>query len=120
MSAKKTAQALKGTTFTDLFDLPAQVDPPRLNPINREEFNENIAAVALGVLYDILMDPNEKGYVKIEAAKELMNRAEGKPMSKTSTGDLDADQMNDLLPVVVRRKKPEDTSIQSECSEVTE
>lgn len=105
MTKKKTAEALKGTSWKDLFDLPAEEEPKRINPLNDTEFNENIVAIAKGVLYDIMMDPNEKAYTKIEAARELLNRSLGKPVSKNINADMDPDELSEILPQVVRRKK---------------
>jgi hypothetical protein len=85
MSNRKTLRALKGTTFTDLFDLPAQAKPVRPVIVDRDEFNENLPAIALGIIYDIMMSPDSAAYVKIEAARELMNRAEGKPVQRQVT-----------------------------------
>jgi hypothetical protein len=103
MTKKQTMRGLKGTTFTDLFDLPQQEDPPRLNPLNDEEFNENIVAIAKGVLYDILMDPKEKAYTKIEAARELLNRSLGKPVARNMNADAGDIDFNEILPRIVRR-----------------
>lgn len=100
---KRTAKALKGSTYENLFDLPLEEEPPRINPLNDEEFNENIVAIAKGVLYNILMDPKEKAYTKIEAAKELLNRSLGKPVTKNFTGELDERSMDEILPRIVRR-----------------
>ena len=105
MTKKKTIQALKGTSFNDLFDLPAEEEPARINPLNDDEFNENIVAIAKGVLYDIMMDPKEKAYTKIEAARELLNRALGKPVAKTLNADMDPEDLADMLPKVVQRPK---------------
>ena len=104
---KKTFKALKGTTWADLFDLPQDIDPKRINPLNDDEFNENIVAIAKGVLYDIMMDPSEKAYTKIEAARELLNRSLGKPVSKNINADMDPEDLAEILPQVVRRKPVE-------------
>lgn len=98
-------QALKGTNYNDLFDLPIEEEPTRLNPLNDEEFNENIVAIAKGVLYGILMDPREKAYSRIEAARELLNRSLGKPIMKQFTSELDAASLTEMLPKVVQRPK---------------
>lgn len=104
-SKKKTFQALKGTTYGQLFDLPAEVEPARINPIDNQEFDESIVAIAKGVLYDILMDPTEKAYSRIEAARELLNRSLGKPIGKNFTAEVDTEAIYDSLPKVIQRPK---------------
>ena len=104
-SKKKSFQVLKGTTYNDLFDLPAETEPARINPLDDTEFNENIVAIAKGVLYDILMDPKERAYSRIEAARELLNRALGKPITKNFTAEVDTDSIFDTLPKVIQRPK---------------
>lgn len=111
MTRKKVMQTLKGTTFQDLFDLPTETDPSRINPLNDEEFNENVVPIAKGVLYDILMDPKEKAYSRIEAARELLNRSLGKPIMKNFNAEIDAESMADILPKVVQRKPKEEPPV---------
>ncbi len=106
MTTKKSLEALKGTTFGDLFDLPAQDAPSTLNPLTMEEFNENVVPVAMRVLYDIMMDKNAKEYSRTEAAKILLDRSLGKPVSKQLNGEItDPEALEAMLPRVIQRPR---------------
>jgi hypothetical protein len=104
-SKKKTFQALKGTTFGQLFDLPVEADPPRINPIDNQEFDENVVAICKGFLYGVMMDHTQPSYVRIEASRELLNRALGKPVTKNFTAEVDPESIYDTLPKVIQRPK---------------
>lgn len=107
MTSKKVIDALKGTTFGDFFDLPNEIPEPVKPAFKDEEsFNEAVVPIALSVLYDIMMDPTEKAYTKIEAARELLNRARGKPGIRESNGGIvDPEELTAALPTIVQRPK---------------
>lgn len=73
-----THKALKATTFYQLFDMPETI----LKPVTQEELLEDIPAIALRIVLDVMRDPDTPGYVKLQAAKELLDRSMGKPVTK--------------------------------------
>lgn len=108
MTSKKVLDTLKGTTFGDFFELPNDEEPAKPEFKDEESFNEAVVPIALSVLYDIMMDPREKAYTKIEAARELLNRARGKPGIRESNGGItDPEELAAALPRIVQRPKEE-------------
>ena len=71
-------KALKGTTFSDLFQIPET----HLNPVTEEEFLEDAATVAYSILFNIIKDIDTPVHTKVAACKLLIERAKGMPTTK--------------------------------------